>query len=85
MSLFRRRSLVCQQVVELVTEYLEGALSRSERSRFEQHLHGCPHCSEYLAQMRTIIGASGKLAPADLSPEVQDEFIAIFRRWKSES
>jgi anti-sigma factor RsiW len=44
-----RRDLVCQQAVELVTEYLEGTLSRSARRRFEAHLAGCPHCPEYPA------------------------------------
>jgi anti-sigma factor RsiW len=47
-----RRDLVCQQAVELVTDYLEDTLSRGDRRRFESHLAGCPHCTEYLAQMR---------------------------------
>ena len=52
MRLLLRRDLVCQQAVELVTDYLEGTLSRAARRRFEAHLAGCPHCTEYLAQMR---------------------------------
>jgi anti-sigma factor RsiW len=70
--------------VELVTEYLEDALSRQDRRRFESHLEGCPHCTEYLRQMRTVIRLTGQLKPDDLSPDVQDEFVALFRRWKSE-
>jgi anti-sigma factor RsiW len=81
----RRRPLACQQVVELVTDYLEGVLSRSDQRRFEAHLDDCPHCSEYLHQMRTVITATGHLTPDDLSPQMQDEFIALFRRWKIES
>ncbi|MGH3250243.1 MAG: zf-HC2 domain-containing protein, partial [Trebonia sp.] len=45
----RYRGLVCQEVVELVTDYLEGALSSADNRRFEAHLAGCPHCTEYLA------------------------------------
>ena len=82
--LLRRKALVCQQAVELVTDYLEGALSSSDRRRFEAHLAGCPNCSEYLAQMRATIRLTGELSPEDLPPEVLDEFIAIYRQWKAE-
>jgi anti-sigma factor RsiW len=81
---FRRRPrLVCQQVVELVTDYLEDALPVPDRRRFEAHLRRCPHCSEYIDQMRTVIRLSGRLSPEDLNPQVQDEFLALFHRWKS--
>ena len=85
MRTFRRRALACQEVVELVTDYLEGALSHADRRRFEAHLAGCPHCSEYLRQMRTVISASGHLTPEDLTPEMQSEFTRIFRTWRSET
>ena len=75
------RSLVCQQAVELVTDYLEGALSRSARRRFEAHLAGCPHCTEYLAQMRATIELTGTLTPDDLTPQMQDDFIQLYRQW----
>jgi len=81
----RRRDLVCQQAVELVTDYLEGALSRTDRRRYETHLAGCPHCTEYLAQMRKTIELTGTLTPDDLTPSMQDEFIALFRQWRDES
>jgi anti-sigma factor RsiW len=80
----RRRDVVCQQAVELVTDYLEGALSPSARRRFEAHLADCPHCTEYLAQMRATIELAGRITPEDLTPQVQDEFIAIFRQWQAE-
>ncbi len=80
----RGRDLVCQQAVELVTDYLEGTIPRAARRRFEVHLAGCPHCTEYLAQMRATIKLTGQLTQADLSPEMQDEFIALYRRWKDE-
>ena len=84
MRLLLRRDLVCRQAVELVTEYLEGTLSRSARHRFEAHLAACPHCTEYLAQMRETISLTGRLAPEDLTPQMRDEFVDLYRRWQSE-
>jgi anti-sigma factor RsiW len=81
---FKRDELVCRQVVELVSDYLEGALPRSERRRFERHLAGCEHCSEYLAQMRATIRLTGRLTAEDLTPEMREEFTALYRRWRSE-
>ena len=83
MRLLLRRDLVCQQAVELVTDYLEGALSRRARRRFEAHLAGCPHCTEYLAQMRETIRLAGRLEPEDLTPEQRAEFVELYRRWRS--
>jgi anti-sigma factor RsiW len=80
----RRADLVCQQVVELVTDYLEGALSSRDRGRFERHLAGCPHCTEYLAQMRATIELSGRITPADLTPQMREDFIELFRRWQAD-
>jgi anti-sigma factor RsiW len=79
----RRRDLVCQQAVELVTDYLEGALSRADRRRYEGHLAGCPDCTEYLAQMRKTIELTGTLTPDDLTPQMQDEFIDLYRQWRA--
>lgn len=79
----RRREIVCQQAVELVTDYLEGALTRGDRTRFEAHLSGCPHCTEYLAQMRMTIAAAGRIEPEALAPEVRDELVALYRRWQA--
>jgi anti-sigma factor RsiW len=79
-----RRDLVCQQAVELVTDYLDGSLSRSDRRRFEAHLAGCPHCTEYLAQMRATIELTGSLSADDLPEPVQDEFIDLYRRWRAD-
>jgi anti-sigma factor RsiW len=80
----RSRNLACQQAVELVTDYLEDALSHAARHRFEAHLADCPHCTEYLAQMRATIKLTGQLTPADLSPDMREELIALYRRWKDE-
>lgn len=80
----RNPDLVCQQAVELVTDYLEGALNARARRRFEAHLAGCPHCTEYLAQMRETIRLTARLEPDDLTPQMQDEFTDLYRRWRSE-
>jgi anti-sigma factor RsiW len=85
MKLLRRRDLVCQQAVELVTDYLEGRLRRKERRRFEGHLAGCPHCTEYLAQIRVTIRLTGRAAePEDLPPQMRDDLVDLYRRWRSE-
>jgi anti-sigma factor RsiW len=84
MRLLRSRDLPCQQAVELVTDYLEGTLRRSARRRFEAHLAGCPHCTEYLAQMRETISITGRLVPEDLTPQMRDEFVDLYRRWRSD-
>ncbi len=85
LNLFRsRREIVCQQAVELVTDYLEGRLPRADRRRFEAHLAGCPHCTEYLAQMRATIELTGTVTADDLPALVQDEFIDLYRRWRAD-
>jgi anti-sigma factor RsiW len=84
MRLLRHRDLVCQQVVELVTNYLEGTLSRAARRRFDAHLAGCPHCTEYLAQMRATISLTGRLTPEDLTPRMREDLAEVYRRWQSE-
>jgi anti-sigma factor RsiW len=84
MFLWRRDELVCEEMVELITDYLEGALSRSQRQRFEAHLAGCEHCTEYLEQMRATIRLSGRLRAEAMTPEMQREFAALYRRWRSD-
>lgn len=85
MRLLRRKDpLVCREVVELVTDYLDGSLSWSERRRFEGHLADCPHCTEYLAQMRATIRLTGRLEPADLTAEMQEDLGELYRRWRDE-
>ncbi len=79
--MFRRR-LACRQAVELVTDYLEGALSTRDRERFEAHLADCPDCEEYLAQMRVTIDAVGRIEPDSIAPEIRDELVRLYRRWR---
>ena len=82
LRLFRRRDVACQQAVELVTDYLEGTLSTRERERLEAHLADCPYCQDYFAQMRAAIAAMGRVEPESLAPEVRDELVALYRRWR---
>jgi anti-sigma factor RsiW len=84
MKLAFRRDLVCQQAVELVTDYLEGVLRGSGRRRFERHLAGCPHCTEYLAQIRETIRLAGRVTPEDLTPQMRDDLTDLYRRWQAE-
>jgi len=84
MRLLFRRDLVCAQAVELVTDYLEGTLSRAARRRFEAHLAGCPHCTEYLAQMRETIRLAGRVTAEDLTPGMRTDLTDLYRRWRAE-
>ena len=79
----RRRAVVCREAVELVTDYLEGALSRRDRARLEAHLAACPHCHEYLEQMRATIAALGRVEPDELAPEVRDELVSLYQAWRA--
>jgi anti-sigma factor RsiW len=81
---FRPAELPCQEVVELVTDYLEGALAAADRRRFESHLAGCPHCTEYLAQIRETIRLAGRITPEDLTPEMSTDLTDLYRRWRAE-
>lgn len=64
--------------------YLDGQLTGGDRSRLEQHLAACPHCSEYLAQLRVTIDALGRAAPQALSGEALDGLVTIYRRWRAD-
>lgn len=81
MMLRRQEDLACKQAVELVTDYIEGSMSRADRRRFEAHLSSCPHCTAYLAQMRTTIQLSGRLRPEELPSEVREELVSLYRQW----
>ena len=85
MRAYRRRRFTCEEMVELVTDYLEGSLTRRDRRRFEAHLSGCDHCTDFLQQMRTTIVLTRSLADEDLSTIRQSELLILFRRWCLES
>ncbi|WP_116999536.1 zf-HC2 domain-containing protein [Desertimonas flava] len=79
-----RRSLACRQVVALLTDYLEDALSKGERNRLERHLAGCPHCREYLEQLRVTIRAAGEIDADEIDDETANELVAMYRRWRAD-
>ena len=78
-----RADLSCRELVELVTDYFEGALDRRSRARFERHIAGCDHCTAYLEQMRETIRLTGTLSEDELEPRVRDELLTVFRTWKT--
>jgi anti-sigma factor RsiW len=75
----RAEDLACIEVVELVTDYLEGSLARAEMRRLEQHLETCPGCTEYVEQMRALAGGLGGLAEGSLPAEMRAGLVAAFR------
>jgi anti-sigma factor RsiW len=77
--------LACKELVELVTEYLEGALPPTDRVRFEAHLAACDDCATHLDQMRLTINALGKLTEESIEPHARDDLLRLFRDWKKES
>ena len=74
--------LNCRELVELVTAYLEGDLSRGERKRFDAHLSGCDGCTMYVEQMRRTIELTGILSVDDVSLEAEEVLLRAFRDWK---
>ena len=74
--------LSCQELVELVTDYLDGALTPAERARFDAHIAGCDGCRAYLEQIRATVALTGTLAPEQLAPEAEAALLEAFRDWK---
>ena len=78
-------SMTCQELVELVTDYLLGALAPGECERFEAHLEECEGCRIYVDQMRRTVSAVGALREDDVEPEARDALLGVFRDWKRRS
>lgn len=76
--------LTCQQAVELVTDYLEGNLTRRQRRRFERHVRGCENCARYLDQIRTTIRLAGEVEPEHLDSATREGLIDLYRRYRSD-
>jgi anti-sigma factor RsiW len=73
----------CREMVELMSDYLEGALSPRDRERFEEHISGCDGCRGYLAQMRRTVRVVGRLTEDAIPAHVQRELLTAFRDWKT--
>jgi len=76
------RELACQEVVELVTAYLDDALDPADRERFEEHLVFCDGCQNYLEQIRTTVRLTGQLE-REFPPELQEQMLEAFRNWRA--
>lgn len=75
------RELICQELVEVITDYLEDRMPPERRLLFEEHVAFCSWCRTYLDQMHDTIRASGSLKQDDLSPETRDALVDAFRNW----
>jgi len=75
--------LTCQELVELVTEYVDGALDQRDRARFEEHVLTCPACQAHIDQMRGTIDVLGHLPADSLSPKAEADLLEAFRGWHS--
>ena len=73
--------LSCIELVEIVTDYLEGGMSDTERRRFEAHHSECDGCTNYVDQIRTTIVTVGRVTPDDLSAEAKASLLLVFRDW----
>ena len=73
----------CPELVELVSDYLEGALTASDRARLESHVAGCGNCAAYVRQMRETITLMGQLPTQTLSVETETRLRVAFREWKA--
>jgi len=74
--------VTCQEVVELVTDYLERALPSDEATLFEQHLNFCDGCIVYVEQMRSTVASVGRVREEDVPPEAKDRLMTAFREWR---
>ena len=77
------RRLTCRELVELATDYLEGALSPGDRARFDRHLAGCPGCAAYLDQRHGTLAVLGRLDEDLVDPAVLEILLEAFRDWKA--
>jgi anti-sigma factor RsiW len=81
-GLMTNNELTCKELVEIVTEYLEGTLPEPDRLRFEAHLGSCSGCTNYLQQMQQTIHTLGTLTEETIAPQTRAELLQIFKNWK---
>ena len=74
--------MTCREVVQLLTGYLEGALSAADRARVEEHLAGCDGCTAFLAQLRTAGWVVAGLAAEEIPAVLKAELLRAFRDWR---
>jgi anti-sigma factor RsiW len=76
------RDLACQEIVEIVTDYLEGAMDADLHASFEAHLAGCPHCTRYVEQIEATIRIAGTIDADGLSDEFRTGLLEAFRDFR---
>ena len=76
------RTLTCQELTEVITDYLEGTMAPEDRARFDAHLELCEGCVNYVSQMRQTIRAVHALEPEHVEATVTDDVLEAFRAWK---
>ena len=74
--------VTCQEVVELATDYLEGALSGAEAELFEQHINFCEGCVWYVDEMRRTIATGKRLREDQVPDDVLEPLMTAFREWR---
>jgi anti-sigma factor RsiW len=74
----------CNELVEVITSYLEGVLPQADRARFDEHLRDCPYCVTYLEQMRATLRAIGEIPVESVSEAALNRLLTTFRNWKTE-
>jgi len=77
-----RDEMACRELVEVITDYLEGTLAPADRRRFEAHVAECEYCENYLEQMRATIATLGGLSEESLSPDAREGLLEAFRGWR---
>ena len=75
-------NMSCQEMTELITEFLDGSMPWFQRIRFQMHVGLCRGCRHYLGQMKLTIKTLGQLPPDPMPPEIRDEMLRRFRNWK---
>ena len=73
----------CIQLVDLVTDYLEGSMPADQRARFEEHVAGCDGCTTYLEQFRITIRLSGMLSEEQIATDARESLLSVFRDWRT--
>jgi anti-sigma factor RsiW len=82
MSVPHPTDIACREVVQILTDFLEGALDEQARTRVEQHLVLCLGCSEYLRQFRATIGVTRRLSEQDIPERLKENLLDAFRHWR---
>ena len=75
--------ITCKELVELITDYLEGNLPEDLRAQVDRHIAGCDGCTNYLDQMQTTIQLTGRIQEENLSSKQRSDLLQLFRDWKN--